>query len=383
MQQSPITLPWAQPGITKIYLNHNKTGRLYGMTFGGQGGGDGVNAGFNAYFSIDPANPSVVARTVHQFPNSGPGSGAASGTVAMLEDTTDAVGMIYVLTTDGGSRGQGALWRLHPDGGLEGSNHEAELLYSFSSRDQDDYEQGGRPSALVQGADGHFYSTTSTGGLAGQGVVFRYHKTDGYQRMYSFGPKTGPSTNPRPDTIDSHPEGVNADGMQPTKLIRSGNDLYGYTEYGGNVGWGTLFKFSPGDELPGSTTVNLAWQPERNSITVAQGYRQEIVWSSWLTTNCQASTDDPGATDWSGAAIANGLKTLSLNTIGNWTYTLKCDSQLADGEPQEKSISVQVVTAESQDVTVGNDGGGSFTLALTLLPLLGGAWLLRRRRTVR
>ncbi|SHE28851.1 hypothetical protein SAMN02745117_00044 [Lampropedia hyalina DSM 16112] len=356
----------------KIYLAHSQTGRLYGMVRSSSAYGPGPNA----FVSIDPANPSD-RRIIHAFEVSTQSTGIVTvqNIQAMVEDADD--GMVYVVSQSGGAQNGGALWRFHPDAGAEGSSHELELLYSFPAASAADVTPGRVPTALVQGADGHIYGAASSGGLFGQGVIFRYHKTDGYQRMYSFGASTGDSPN-------AAPNGINLDGMQPSKLIRSGDALYGYTQYGGNTGWGTLFKFTPGDELPGSTSVNLSWQPELASLTVAQGYSREIVWSSWLTTNCQATTTDPtGETQWGGATTANGTKALTFNTIGTWTYTLKCDSTIADTDPVSKNITIEVVTAESQEETVGNDGGGSFTPALVLLPLLGAGYVRRRRKAAR
>lgn len=324
----------------KIYLAHSQTGRLYGMVLG-----SGPNYGPNALVSIDPANPSDQ-RTVHTFETNSDGRVTVQNLQAMLEDTND--GMIYMLSQSGGAGNAGALWRFHPDAGAEGSSHELELLYSFPAASATDVSQGRIPTALEQGADGHIYGTTSNGGLFGQGVIFRYHKTDGYQRMYSFGASTGDSPN-------AAPNGINLDGMQPTKLIRSGDDLYGYSQYGGSVGWGTLFKFTPGDELPGDTEVTLAWRPD--ILKVAQGYSQEIVWSSWLSTNCQANNDDPSGSTWGGNRPANGSETITFNSIGTWSYSFTCDSTLPDAEPVSTSITIEVVSAESLTETIGSDSG--------------------------
>lgn len=350
----------------KIYLAHSQTGRLYGIVRSSSAYGPGPNA----FVSIDPANPSD-RRIIYAFEVSTQGVGivALQNVQAMLEDTDD--GMVYVLSQNGGAGNAGALWRFHPDTGAEGSSHELELLYSFPAASATDVSQGRIPTALVQGADGHIYGTTSNGGLFGQGVIFRYHKTDGYQRMYSFGSSTGDSPN-------AAPNGINLDGMQPSKLIRSGDDLYGYAQYGGGVGWGTLFKFTPGDELPGSTSVTLAWQSELDTLKVAQGYSWEIVWSSWLSTNCLASTDDASNNvEWFGSKAANGTQTITYNLIGTWEYTLTCDSTLPETEPVTATLTVEVISADAEELTIGGNGG---VLPLSLLSLFSTIWLLRRRK---
>jgi len=101
------------------------------------------------------------------------------------------------------------------------------VLHSFSGR------QGLEPEApLVQGADGTLYGTTSFGGKAGEGTVFRIN-TDGTgcANLHSF---SGISSSSYPST--------NSGGAQPVAgLILSGNTLYGTAYSGGSGGYGTVF----------------------------------------------------------------------------------------------------------------------------------------------
>ncbi len=98
---------------------------------------------------------------------------------------------------------------------------------------------GSRPEApLVQGRDGAFYGTTTSGGAHGTGVIFRISADGaGYAVLHSFGPLDALFVND-----------ANADGARPTAALVSGKDgtLYGVAAQGGPGGSGTVFKISPG-----------------------------------------------------------------------------------------------------------------------------------------
>ena len=90
---------------------------------------------------------------------------------------------------------------------------------------------------LVQGHDGAFYGTTTTGGAHGTGVIFKI-SADGssFAVLHSFGPLGTLFVN---DT--------NADGCYPMAALVCGKDgtLYGAATQGGPGGSGTVFKLSP------------------------------------------------------------------------------------------------------------------------------------------
>jgi uncharacterized repeat protein (TIGR03803 family) len=79
-------------------------------------------------------------------------------------------GNFYGTTHDGGTSGNGALFRFAPNGSFA-------ILASF-----DGFNDGAHPAApLVQGTDGALYGTTTTGGWGGRGTVFRLAYTLGPQ----------------------------------------------------------------------------------------------------------------------------------------------------------------------------------------------------------
>jgi uncharacterized repeat protein (TIGR03803 family) len=86
------------------------------------------------------------------------------------------------------------------------------------------------PSVMAQGRDGNIYGTTSTGGTANKGTVFKITQAGVVTVLYSFD-----------GTHGSTPVGglvLNGDG-----------NLYGTTENGGANGYGVVFKITPAGVL--------------------------------------------------------------------------------------------------------------------------------------
>ena len=122
-------------------------------------------------------------------------------------------GRLYGTTSQGGTNGFGAIFKLNTDS--TGFTN----LHSFAANDGE-YPQGG----LVQGPDGTLYGTAQDGGTNGSGTVFSV-RPDGsdFTVLYNFTPLNS-------DT--------NTDGTQPFGgLITSGDGtLYGTARYGGPSG---------------------------------------------------------------------------------------------------------------------------------------------------
>jgi uncharacterized repeat protein (TIGR03803 family) len=98
-------------------------------------------------------------------------------------------------------------------------------LYSFVQYTTD----GESPEAgLVQGSDDNFYGTTYSGGTVGAGTVFRISPSGSYTSLYSF-------------------VGLPVDGQNPQAGLVQGSDgnFYGTTEAGGSASVGTVFRISP------------------------------------------------------------------------------------------------------------------------------------------
>jgi len=135
------------------------------------------------------------------------------GPLAALIQGSD--GNFYGTTSSGGTNNNGTVFKITP-AGVE------TVFYSFSGG-----TDGSQPqAALIQGADGNFYGTTLSGGTTTNGTVFKITPAGAETVLYSF---------------DSGPE-----GQTPTGLIQgSDGNFYGTTSRGGTSGNGTVFKVTP------------------------------------------------------------------------------------------------------------------------------------------
>ena len=174
-------------------------GNLYGTTTGG----GPVNAG--VVYKLDATGHETL---LHSF------TGGADGGSPQSRLIQDSAGYFYGTTQSGGAAGQGTVYK------LDGSGDET-VLYSFTGG-----ADGAAPSAgLIQDSAGNFYGTTSNGGSAGVGVVFKLDPMGHETVLHNF---TGPD--------GSHPyAGVTFD---------SAGNLYGTTPDGGTRG-GVVYKLDP------------------------------------------------------------------------------------------------------------------------------------------
>ena len=134
----------------------------------------------------------------------------------------DSAGNLYGTTNVGGTVGMGTAYKVAAAGGET-------VLYSFPWG-----ADGYHPTAGVTGdPTGNLYGTTSSGGTAGYGVVYKVAPTGHETVLYRF---TG-----------------GADGGTPTGgvILDSAGNLYGTTTYGGASGAGVVFKL----DATGSYTV--------------------------------------------------------------------------------------------------------------------------------
>jgi uncharacterized repeat protein (TIGR03803 family) len=126
-------------------------------------------SGCGTVFKITPHG---TLTTLHTFE----GTDGASPEGALVEGID---GNFYGTTAYGGSSsacagGCGTIFKITAEGNLT-------TLYSLDS------VNGASPySALVQAADGNFYSTTAYGGTNGYGVVFRITPAGGLMTLHSF-----------------------------------------------------------------------------------------------------------------------------------------------------------------------------------------------------
>jgi uncharacterized repeat protein (TIGR03803 family) len=124
-------------------------GKLYGLA-SAQGSGNSGTA-----FKLKPDGTDFTVLKNFDYSTTGayPQAGLVQGTD----------GNLYGTTVEGGSSGYGTVFKLEPDGTC------FTVLLNFDSSTTGAYAYGG----LIQGTDGNLYGTTSEGGDANAGTVFR------------------------------------------------------------------------------------------------------------------------------------------------------------------------------------------------------------------
>jgi uncharacterized repeat protein (TIGR03803 family) len=133
-----------------------------------------------------------------------------SNLTAPLVQGTD--GNFYGVTESGGVNGDGSVFRMTPSGTVT-------ILHSFDGTDGNQAYTG-----LIQASDGNFYGVTDIGGSSNAGVVFKISSSGAYTVLHNFNGTT--------------------DGGQPWGLMQATNGtLYGVAESGGS-GYGTIYSLT-------------------------------------------------------------------------------------------------------------------------------------------
>lgn len=147
----------------------------------------------------------------------GSSSHEGSSPAGRLIQTPD--GNFYGTTSDGGPAGTGTIFKMTPDGALT-------TLHVFG-----DYPDGYFPySRLLLASDGNFYGTTTGGGPDFGGTIFRM-TPDGETTMLR--------------TFDAYGNGAREPHDPYGPLIQATDGfLYGTTQNGGRVNRGTIFRMS-------------------------------------------------------------------------------------------------------------------------------------------
>jgi uncharacterized repeat protein (TIGR03803 family) len=199
------------PGTALI---QGSDGNFYGTTkFGGQLGGpnDPQGAGLGTIFKITPAG---VLTTLHNFVGGNDDGSRPQGALLQGDD-----GNYYGTTAAGGPDDRGTVFRMTPAGALT-------ILYSFTLAQ---FSNGYNPTAaLVKGADGNYYGTTTSGGANFRGAVFKMTPAGVVSLFYSFD-----DTNPDGGTFPDGPLVLGSDG-----------NFYGTTPKGGNNNYGTAYQLT-------------------------------------------------------------------------------------------------------------------------------------------
>jgi uncharacterized repeat protein (TIGR03803 family) len=264
-------------------LVQGSDGNFYGTTYYG---------GTNDAGTVFRISPSGSHSNLHFFAGH-PGDGA--NPYAGLVQGSD--GNFYGTTVSGGTHNLGTVFKIAPSGSYT-------ILYNFGGF----FADGVYPNAaLVQGSDGNFYGTTSSGGTNsnGYGSVFRISPSGSYTNLYSF---------------NSYPN----DGDTPFGAFTQGSDgnFYGTTTEGGTNDSGTVFKLtvplSPppypinqitGVQLSGTNIVFMI--PSVVSETYQLQFSSSMNPTNWVNVPGVSVTNSIGAlltlTNFGGAAGPQGF----------------------------------------------------------------------------
>ena len=193
-------------------------------------------------------------------------------TFSVLYDFTNSIGgsyyaknslilsgnTLYGTTSDGGIAGYGTVFKVNSDG-TDFTN-----LHSFTALNGSSYPytncDGALPDNGLVLSGNILYGTTASGGTNGNGTIFLVN-TDGsnFSLIHTFSPYT------------SYPvSGANTEGQSPAGLTLSGDKLYGTMRFGGTNGEGTVFSVNTdGTDFTILHTFSATSSSSSNSYAVA------------------------------------------------------------------------------------------------------------------
>ena len=353
-----------------------------GTLFGGTVGGGLFNRG-----TIYSLTPSGTLTTLYSFTGGADGNGP-SGTLVFGSD-----GALYGVTSVGGSRDEGTVFRITTAGALT-------TLYSFTGGADGLFPQNG----LLLGADGNFYGTTN-GGAMGRGTIFRISSAGALTTLYQMSPGDGTSlsgliqdakgtlygeanhTDPFPAggpgtifeltaggafvtlrAMDFH-TGVNPAGGL---TIASDGNLYGTDSSGGTNTWGAIFSLTLQQPLTLTPAIlGAVTEGASASLTVAQVKGGQPPYSALI--NWGDGTTSPGTVTSDGAVLGTHtwaeesslVVTVTVTDAGGQTATVHDTVTVVDAPLS--GTAVAVVTSEgavfSGAVASFNDANSGATAA--------------------
>jgi uncharacterized repeat protein (TIGR03803 family) len=224
-----------------------------GLTLGNDSNFYGVtqSGGVSGLGSIFKVTPTGVFTTLVSFTGT-TGSNLGSSPRASLTLALD--GNFYGATATGGAGGFGTLFKVTPAGVLT-------TLVQFTGT-TGAYPGSTPIAALVQGADGSLYGTTTLGGVNNLGTVFHVTTTASFTSLTSFSGASG-------GVMGATPKGA-------LTQLADGN-FYGTTTLGGVNNLGSVFQITPAGVLStlvnftGSTGTALGATPQGALITGPDG----------------------------------------------------------------------------------------------------------------
>jgi uncharacterized repeat protein (TIGR03803 family) len=221
------------PGLLTLGNNGNIYGTLQG----------GIN-GTGAVFTMTPAGAATAAFFQPVDPTSGDNAGGADPVGALIQGTN---GDFYGVTNIGGVLGQGVAWE-SPLGGAS-----TEDLAQFFCNPVFCNRGYNVEAGLVQGTDGNFYGVSANGGTGafgtGQlaGSVFQIDSTGTVTTLYSFCSLSDCSDGQ--DPTGALVQGADGNFYGTTTFGGNGTFCGTYTSIPSTLGCGTVFEITPSGTL--------------------------------------------------------------------------------------------------------------------------------------
>jgi uncharacterized repeat protein (TIGR03803 family) len=216
---TPITLhsfddtDGSSPGDRMVQVGN---GNFYGTTFYGGTNKKCFSGGCGTVFRITPGNKLT---TLHAFCSQ---AGCTDGAIIYNSLALGTDGDFYGATFWGGGKADGGtIFKITPKGKLT-------TIYSFCV-DYPACSDGSNPIGPVLGPDGNFYGTTASGGVNGEGAVFKITPQGKLTTIYSFCTQMACT-----DGFDAR-SGI---------ILGSDGNFYGTTYYGGTHNLGTIFQIT-------------------------------------------------------------------------------------------------------------------------------------------
>jgi uncharacterized repeat protein (TIGR03803 family) len=144
--------------------------------------------------------------------------GCADGSFPSSSLVLAADGRFYGITYSGGVTGNGTIFKIRSSGSFT-------LLHTLANA-----EGSGAYGRLIQGTDGNFYGATPTGGANGSGTVFKMTPKGTVTVLYNF---------------CAQPNCADGNGSYYGLVQGNDGNLYGTTGGGGAYGGGTVFQITP------------------------------------------------------------------------------------------------------------------------------------------
>jgi uncharacterized repeat protein (TIGR03803 family) len=183
------------------------------------------------------SNPQVSGLTTNKYSVLYSFQGGADGSNPVGSLSVGSTGNGYGTTSDGGSANNGTVYKISAGG-------QETVLYSFQGG-----TDGSNPvGSLITDSAGNLYGTTSEGGSTNNGTVYKITPSGQETVLYSF-------------------QGGTTDGSNPVASLIKGKDgnFYGTTSEGGSTNNGTVFKITPS----GQETVLYSFQGTDGALPVS------------------------------------------------------------------------------------------------------------------